>query len=174
MVKTYLLVLELWPEDYAPGLHTSKGLLRVSQGTESCGFFPLSACLTSAFWGLQKGACNLIWSPNFGDCHSGTSVCCSPACAKLLQSCPALCNPIGCSPQVSSVHGIFQARILEWVAIPFHRGPSQPTDQTCTGLYIFADFKNHFLRIWYPISPNLGADWDPPLWDTDRYSYTLN
>ena len=33
------------------------------------------------------------------------------------QSCPTLCNPMDCSPQGSSVHGIVQARILEWVAI---------------------------------------------------------
>ena len=38
-------------------------------------------------------------------------------CAKLLQSCLALHNPIGCSPPGSSVHGIFQAGILEWVAM---------------------------------------------------------
>ena len=35
------------------------------------------------------------------------------------QSCLTLCNPMECSPPVSSVHGILQARILEWVAIPF-------------------------------------------------------
>ena len=35
------------------------------------------------------------------------------------QLCPALCNPMDCSPPGSSVHGIFQARILEWVAISF-------------------------------------------------------
>ena len=42
-----------------------------------------------------------------------------PACmhAKLLQSCATLHNPMDCSPQGSSVHGILQARILEWVAI---------------------------------------------------------
>ena len=37
------------------------------------------------------------------------------------QSCPTLCNTIDCSPPVSSVHGIPQARILEWIAIPFSR-----------------------------------------------------
>ena len=37
-------------------------------------------------------------------------------CAKSLQSCPTLCNPIDCSPPGSSVHGILQTRILEWVA----------------------------------------------------------
>ena len=40
-----------------------------------------------------------------------------------------LCNPMNYSPSVSSVHGIFQARILEWVAIPFSRGSFQPRDQ---------------------------------------------
>ena len=38
------------------------------------------------------------------------------------QSCLTLCNPMNCSPPGSSVHGILQARILEWVAIPFSWG----------------------------------------------------
>ena len=46
------------------------------------------------------------------------------------QSCPTLCDPIDCSLQGSSVHGISQATILEWVAIPFSRAPSQPRDPT--------------------------------------------
>ena len=40
------------------------------------------------------------------------------------QSCHTLCDPIDCSPPGSSVHGILQARILDWVAIPFSRGSS--------------------------------------------------
>ena len=43
---------------------------------------------------------------------------------------PTLCDPIDCSPPGSSVHGIVQERILEWVAIPFSRGSSRPRDQT--------------------------------------------
>ena len=39
-------------------------------------------------------------------------------CTKLLQSCPTLCDPMDYSPPGSSVHGILQARILEWVVIP--------------------------------------------------------
>jgi len=39
--------------------------------------------------------------------------------AKLLQSCPTLCNPMDCSPPGSSVHGILQARIQEWAAMTF-------------------------------------------------------
>ena len=46
------------------------------------------------------------------------------------QLCLTLCDSTDCSPPGSSVHGILQARILEWVAIPFSRGSSQPRDQT--------------------------------------------
>ena len=49
-------------------------------------------------------------------------------CAKLLQLCLTLHNPMDYSPPGSSVHGILQARILEWVAMPFSRGTSQPRD----------------------------------------------
>ena len=51
-------------------------------------------------------------------------------CAKSLQSCPTLCDPMDRSPPGSLVHGILQARILEWVAMPSSRGSSQPRDQT--------------------------------------------
>ena len=44
--------------------------------------------------------------------------------------CPTLCDPMDCSLPGSSVHGISQARILQWVAIFFSRGSSQPRDQT--------------------------------------------
>ena len=46
------------------------------------------------------------------------------------QSCLTLCNPMDCSPPGSSLHGILQARTLEWVVISFSRGSSQPKDQT--------------------------------------------
>ena len=52
------------------------------------------------------------------------------------QSRPTLCDPMDCSPPGSSVHGILQTRILEWVAIFFSRRSSQPRDRTyvsCTG-----------------------------------------
>ena len=44
--------------------------------------------------------------------------------------CPTLCDPTDCSLPGSSVHKILQARILEWVAIPFSRGSFQPRDRT--------------------------------------------
>ena len=51
-------------------------------------------------------------------------------CAKLLQSCPTLCDPVDCNPPGSSVHGILQARVLEQVAIYSSKGSSQPRDST--------------------------------------------
>ena len=56
-------------------------------------------------------------------CNAGVKVL-------VTQSCPALCDPMDCSLPGSAVRGILQARILEWVAISFSRGSSQPRDQT--------------------------------------------
>ena len=58
-----------------------------------------------------------------------------------LQSCLILCDPMDCSLPGSSVHGILQARIMEWVAIPCSKGPSRPRDRTlvsCTAGRFFA------------------------------------
>ena len=49
---------------------------------------------------------------------------------EVTQSCPTLCNPMDCNLPGSSVHGIFQARILEWVVISFSKESSQPRDYT--------------------------------------------
>ena len=76
---------------------------------------------------------------NAGDMGSipggGTKIPCVCVCARAsvgsaAQSCPTLCDPTDCSLPGSSVHGILQARTLEWVAITFSRGSSQPRDQT--------------------------------------------
>ena len=56
--------------------------------------------------------------------------------AKSLQLCLNLCDPVDCSPPGCSVHGILQARVLEWVAISFSRGSSRPRDRTPIS-YIF-------------------------------------
>ena len=71
------------------------------------GSFQFVYCWTLAegFWALPW-ACEMKWSE-----------------VKVIQSCPTLCDRID-----STVHGILQARILEWVAFPFSRGSSQPRD----------------------------------------------
>ena len=53
-----------------------------------------------------------MWFPRSKQEHAA-------AAAKLLQSCPTLRDPMDCSPPGSSIHGIFQARVLEWGAIAF-------------------------------------------------------
>ena len=58
------------------------------------------------------------------------------------QMCPTLCHPMDCSPPGSSVHGIFKARILKWVAISYSKGSSWPRDQTqvfCTAGRFFTN-----------------------------------
>ena len=62
-----------------------------------------------------------------------------------LQSCLTLCDPTGCNPPGSSVHGTLQARILELVAISFSKGSSQPRDGNCISCisYIADGFSTH-------------------------------
>ena len=50
--------------------------------------------------------------------------------SEVAQSCPTLCDPVDCSLSGSSVHGIFQARVLEWIAISFSWGSSRPRNRT--------------------------------------------
>ena len=64
----------------------------------------------------------LICTPKECEVSSGT--------VKVAQLCLPLCDPVDCSLPGSSVRGILQARILEWVAVPFSRGSSRPRDQT--------------------------------------------
>ena len=74
---------------------------------------------------------------------------------KSFQSCLTLCDPMNCSPPGSSVHGIFQARILEWVAPSFPRGSSWPRDWTC----VFCT-AGRFFTIWATMeSPIKSQGW---------------
>ena len=66
------------------------------------------------------------------------------------QSCLTLCNPMDCSPPGSSVHEIFQARILEWVAISFSRGIF-PTQGSNPG---FLHCRQILYQLSYKGSPN--------------------
>ena len=91
----------------------------------------------------------------FGLCPPFWQLC---AC-KSLQSCLTLCNPMAYSPPGSSVHGILQTRILEWVAILSSRGSSWLRDRTwiscifCTGM--------RFLYHWHAPSLPLARPGKP-------------
>ena len=60
--------------------------------------------------------------------HRGLPIVCGVQACSVAQSCPTLFNPVDHSLPVSSVHGIFSARILEWVAISFSARSCQPRD----------------------------------------------
>ena len=81
----------------------------------------------------------------------------SKAWSEVTQSCPTLCDPVDCSPPGSSVHGILQARILEWVAISFSRGSSQPRDQTQV-----SRIAGRCFNLW-ATSEAPKAQWSPPI-----------
>ena len=72
--------------------------------------------------------------------------------AKSLQSCPALCETMDCSPPGSSVHGILQARILEWVATSYSRG-SNPTQGSNLHLLCFLRWQEDSLPLAPPGKP---------------------
>ena len=82
---------------------------------------------------MQAATRNVNWYSHSSKLYTA---CC---CCLVIKSCLTLCYPTDWSLLGSSVHGIFQARILEWVAISFSRGSSWPRDQThisCIGRWI--------------------------------------
>ena len=72
--------------------------------------------------------------------------------ARALQSCLTLCDPMDCSPPGSSVRGILQARILEWVAMPSTMGSSCPRDRTV--FLMFPALAVRFFTLAAPGKPN--------------------
>ena len=77
--------------------------------------------------------------------------------SKVVQSCPTLCNPTACRLPGSSVHGILQARVLEWVATSFSRGSSRPRDQTRV-----SSIADRRFTVW--ASREAGRDYQTPWW----------
>ena len=67
-------------------------------------------------------------------------------CVKWVTQCLPLCDPLDCSPAGSSVHGISQARILEWIAISFSRGSSRPRNQTHVSCITGGSFMDWAIR----------------------------
>ena len=80
-------------------------------------------------WLVEKRKNPSVQSYNLDSSFPGCCDICGVCMhTKSLQSCLTLCNPLECNPPGSSVHGILQARILEWIAIPSSKGSSQPRD----------------------------------------------
>ena len=77
--------------------------------------------------------------------------------SEVAQSCRTLCDPMDCSLPGFSVHGIFQARVLEWIAISFSRGSSRPRDRTWISHIGGRRFNLWATREAHKQSPNLEA-----------------
>ena len=98
---------------------------------------PVSVCLS-----VSRSNCSLIPAQPLTPARAGlvlslflyrvfVCVCLCIRTPSVTQPCQTLCDHMDCVPPVSSVHGIFQARILDWVAISYPRGSSQARDGSC-------------------------------------------
>ena len=116
------------------------------------------------------------------------SLCTVVYACSVTQLCPTLCDPMDCCPPGSSVHGILQARILEWVAIPSSRGSSWLRDWTniscisCTGrqilyhcstweapLHSWAEINLILwsdLHLWFPLTLRFTTHFSPQIWSS--------
>ena len=105
--------------------------------------------------------------------------------SEIAQSCPILCDPMDCSLQGFSVHGILQARKLEWVAMPSSRGSFLPRDQTSvscvsasagrfftTSVFLLL-LLSRFSRAQLCATPQTAARQAPPSLGFSRQEYTL-
>ena len=115
---------------FAGGFFTAEPLGKpFAKGTIWCFYFPSK--LQCVEWPLGGKLVPVVPSAGF-----------PTVLLVLTQWYPPLCDPKDCSPPDSSVHGILQARILEWIAISFSGGSFQPKDQTrascisCIGRWI--------------------------------------
>ena len=111
---------------------------------------------------VSEYECECVWVWEYGCEYESmcVSVCmCECVCVSVCVSLSnlTLCDPLDCSLPGSSVHGILQARILEWVAMPSSRGSSQPRNQTglphCRWILYHQSQSNHTPiikeNVWY-------------------------
>ena len=103
------------------------------------------------------------WAASTGQlAYTPVALLCHSLCVLVAQSCPTLCDPTNCSPPSFSAHGILQARIPEWIAIPFSRGSSQPRDRT-----LVSCIPGRFFTVWATGKPcaTVGGPW--PRWSLE-------
>ena len=146
-------MIKIWPTAFWTFLPWN--LRKITYGNGSSDIWGLGSTSNHILWGTEETGIKEkewsprhreqnVWIPRVGDggvereggwtgrlalthIHIYTYVCVH---AKLLQLCLTLCNAMDCGPPGSSVQGILQARMLEWVAMASSRGSSRPWDQT--------------------------------------------
>ena len=126
-----------WTNNQAPGFHLPQFPKSFHFVLPKC-LQTRCACLTQGTW-QSRASKSLHWLFLLINCLWRWKCCAEVSCS-VMSDC---CDPMDCSPPDSSVHGILQARTLEWVAISFSRGSSQPRDQTQVSR-IAGGFFRHF------------------------------
>ena len=132
---------------HAHGAAIGQGGQQLKMGRESQGQGSLVGC---RLWGCTES--DTTEATQQQQQQHGSSKCkffCVCLCAKLLQSSPALCDPMNMPLPGSSVHGILQARILEWAAMPSASGSSRPRDRTCVS-YVYLHWQAGSLPLASP------------------------
>ena len=123
------------------GLQVQLGHITQACGHSCCGQFLYRKGFKNTLMGAPSPGHNFNYHPSLFSLwtqsqYLNTGLHESESESEVAQSCPTLCDPMDCSllgsslQLGSSLHGIFQARVLEWVAISFSRGSSWPRDQT--------------------------------------------
>ena len=133
-LKKMSSLIELWYYKQAVWFNTGLGVRKIKSWVKN----GMSVSLWNSWgnlklWGLWK-VIRIRWGH-----EGGALVNRIESESEVAQSCPALCNSMDCSLPGSSVHGIFPTIVLEWTAISFSRGYSQPRDWTlvsCIGRQI--------------------------------------
>ena len=97
--------------------------------TYQCKFRSYNKCISLVGFLITEEA-TFVWSQEVNGKSLYHLYIFVPLGSEVTQLCLTLCNPMDCSLPHFSVHGIFQARVLEWVDISFPRGSSQPRDRT--------------------------------------------
>ena len=145
------LLLTLWPTQWAVVSESLQTWTRIVAALGKCCFLVFGVASRQSHCQLSSGSNHTLsldsWAPFHGD---SAAPCWASSCNKhkqppysaysagthdailclVAQLCLTLCDPMDCSPPGSSVHGILQARILEWIAMPSSRGPSRARDWT--------------------------------------------
>ena len=107
-----------------------------------------------------------LCAPPYASCASMCVLCvcvclCRPPCVfsplrpscTVAQSCLTLCDPMDCNPLGSSIHGVFQSRMLEWIAISSSRGSFWPSDPTCiSGVFCIDRWILYHWATWEALS----------------------
>ena len=126
------------PPGWARTLTCSFEQLNLGEESSCCSDTPFPGQCPPWTSAVSAGGCARGWSHEERDCYYYLVVLCS---VKLVaQSCLMLWDPMDCSPPRFSIHGIFQARIQEWVAISFSRGSSWPRNRTQVSCIAFRFF----------------------------------